>query len=86
VSWPYRPDSERWPEISIRKVPADSAPFGESISRNGRTVCAAYHNDQLITMDATANEARGKYRDWHYASNKGTSARTPFKILNAKAL
>ena len=64
ASWPHRPDSERWPELSLRKVPANSVPFGESISRNGRSVWAAYHNDELIAVGATHDEARRKYRDW----------------------
>jgi hypothetical protein len=67
TSWPHRPDSERWPEMSIRKVPVDSVPFGESISRNGRTVWAAYHNDMLIAVGATHDEARGRYRDFAVA-------------------
>jgi hypothetical protein len=60
----YKPDSERWPEMSLRKVPADSVPFGESISRNGRTVWAAYHNGELVALGVTRDEARAKYRAW----------------------
>ena len=42
TSWqPRRSDSGRWPELSLRKVPADSVPYGDSISRNGETVWAA---------------------------------------------
>ena len=37
ASWPHRPDSERWPELSLRKIPADSVPFGDCVSRNGKT-------------------------------------------------
>jgi hypothetical protein len=61
---PYKPDSERWPELEIRKVPADSVPFGDSISRNGRTVWAAYHNGELVALGVTRDEARAKYREW----------------------
>ena len=61
---PYKPDSERWPELEIRKVPADSVPFGDSISRNGRTVRAAYHNGMLVALADTAEAARRKYREW----------------------
>jgi hypothetical protein len=64
ASWPHRPDSERWPELSLRKVPADSVPYGESISRNGRTVWAAYHSGKLIAVAATHDEARAKYGHW----------------------
>jgi hypothetical protein len=61
----HRPDSERFRELSIRKVQADSVPYGDSISRNGRTVWAAFHSDQLIAVGATVGEARRKYIDWH---------------------
>jgi predicted nucleotidyltransferase len=64
TSWPHKPDSERWPELSISKVPADSVPYGDSNSRNGRTVWAAFHNDKLIAVGATHDDARRKYRDW----------------------
>jgi hypothetical protein len=64
TAWPHRPDSERFPELSVRKVAADSVPFGESISRNGKTVWAAYHDDRLIAVGATHDEARDKYATW----------------------
>jgi hypothetical protein len=64
ASWPHRPDSERFPELSIRKVPADGVPYGESISTNGRTVWAAYHNDKLIAVGVTHDDVRGKYIAW----------------------
>ena len=62
--YPRRSQAEIHPERSVRKVPADSVPYGESISRNGRTVWAAYHNDVFVCAAATADEARGKYRIW----------------------
>jgi hypothetical protein len=46
----------------LRKVPADSVPYGESISGNGRTVIAAYHGERLVCVAATAEEARRRYR------------------------
>ena len=46
----------------VRKVPADSVPYGESISRNGRTVWAAYIGERLVAVAATAEEARRKCR------------------------
>jgi hypothetical protein len=64
TAWPHRPDSERFPELSIRKVPADSVPYGESISRNGRTVWAAFHAGEFVCCGATHDEARDQYRDW----------------------
>lgn len=51
--------------VDVRKVPADSVPYGSSISRNGRTVWAAYDaNGTLVAVAATAPEARRKYRLW----------------------
>jgi hypothetical protein len=47
----------------VRKVPADSVPYGSSITRNGRTVWAAYDVDKLIAVGATADEARRKFKD-----------------------
>ena len=67
-----RPDSERWPELSLRKVDEASVPYGESISRNGRIVWAAYHSGELVVVGATRDEARAKYRDWHVS--QGMSA------------
>jgi hypothetical protein len=61
---PRRPDSERWPELTVKKVAASSVPFGESISRNGKTVWASYHDDQLIAVGASHDEARDKYATW----------------------
>jgi hypothetical protein len=60
-SYVYKPDP---PELSIVKVPADSVPFGESISTNGRTVWAAYHDGELAAVGGTADEARRKWRVW----------------------
>jgi len=59
------PDSERFPAMSVRKVAGSSVPpYGECVSKNGRTCWAAYHHDQLIAVGATRDEARNKYRDW----------------------
>lgn len=48
---------------TLRKVPADSVPFGDSISCNGRTVWVSYDGDTLLAVAATADEARRKFRD-----------------------
>jgi hypothetical protein len=56
--------SGRSPKPTIRKVPADGVPYGESISRNGRTVWAGYDGERLVCVAATAPEARRKYREW----------------------
>ena len=59
--WPSR---KRRFDISVRvrKVSAASVPYGSSISRNGRTVWAAYDSDgALVTVAATSAEARSRY-------------------------
>jgi hypothetical protein len=55
-----RPDEH--PPI-VRKVPANSMPFGESISRNGRTVWVALDGERLVCVGATSFEVRNKYRE-----------------------
>jgi hypothetical protein len=49
------------PELSVRKVAASSVRYGDSISRDGRTVWAAYCGERLVSVGATAGEARRKY-------------------------
>lgn len=61
--------------LTVRKVPADSVPFGESISRNGRTVFAAYDGERLVAVGATTEEARRKYRDAYYAEGAKRAAK-----------
>ena len=46
----------------IRKQPADSVPYGESISTRGGYVYFAYDGDRLVATAATAGEARRRYR------------------------
>lgn len=49
---------------TLRKVQADSVPYGDSISRNGQTVWAVYGADGvLVAVADTAKEARVKYRE-----------------------
>jgi hypothetical protein len=55
-----RPDKH--PPI-VRKVPANSVPFGESICRNGRTVWVALDGERLVCVGATSDEVRSKYRE-----------------------
>jgi hypothetical protein len=47
----------------VRKVPADSVPYGESISRNGQTVWVALDGERIVCVAPSAEEARRKYRD-----------------------
>lgn len=48
--------------IVVRKVPADSVPFGPSITANGRTVWVAYEGERVVVVAPTADEACAKYR------------------------
>jgi hypothetical protein len=48
--------------IPVRKIAAESVPFGLDVSRNGKHVFAVYDGDKLICLGATADEARGKAR------------------------
>jgi hypothetical protein len=48
-------------EPTIKKVPADSVPFGTDICTRGNSVWAAYSGDELVVVAATAKEARAKY-------------------------
>ena len=58
---PYKPDPR--PPI-VRKVPADSVPYGSSISHNGKTVWAAFNDaGQLVYVGATSSEVRRRYRE-----------------------
>ena len=57
---------------TVRKVPADSVPYGSSISHNGRTVWAAYDEvGTLIAVAATSDEVRRKYRSHQRAEGAG---------------
>jgi hypothetical protein len=55
------PRGRRHDVPTIRKIPADSVPYGESISANGRAVWAAYDGETLVAVAASAGEARRKY-------------------------
>ena len=49
-------------DIELHKVPADSVPYGESISTRGDYVWAAYDDrGALVCVAATAKEVRRKY-------------------------
>jgi hypothetical protein len=47
---------------TIRKVPANSVPYGEQITRRGGYVWAAYDGDRLVCVAATVGEARRKFK------------------------
>jgi hypothetical protein len=49
---------------TIRKIPADAVPYGSDISRNGRTLWAAYDpGGTLVAVAASSAEVRRKYRE-----------------------
>ena len=48
---------------TLRKVPATSVPYGESISRNGRTVWLAMDGDLVVCVAATSTEARRRFQE-----------------------
>ena len=50
------------PSVSVRKIPASSVEYGESVSLNGQTVWAVYDDGVLVCIAPTAPEARRKYR------------------------
>jgi hypothetical protein len=62
---PHRPDSERFPAMSVRKVDAATVPYGESVSKNGRVCWAAFHDGEFVCCAATRDECWTKYRDWN---------------------
>jgi len=70
------PDSERFPAMSVRRIPVDSTPYGSSISRNGRTLWGGFHYDELVAVGATSGEAKRHYIDW---SRRQSSARAEGK-------
>lgn len=48
---------------TVRKVPANSVPYGESISRNGRTVWVALEGERVVCVAATSADVRRKFHD-----------------------
>ena len=62
TSWPHRPYSERWPDTIFHKVDASSVPYGSDISRNGKTVWAAFEGEAVAAVGASKDEVVCKYR------------------------
>jgi hypothetical protein len=46
----------------LRKVPTASVRYGPDVSRNGRTVWAAFYGGELISIGASAGEARRNFQ------------------------
>jgi hypothetical protein len=61
---------DRYRPTRIAKVPANSVPYGSSISRNGNTVWAAYDGEVIVAVGATATEVRAKYRVWCHRNGR----------------
>lgn len=47
---------------TVRKVPADSVPYGDAIYTRGTHVWAAFDGDRLVCVGATSKEVRERYR------------------------
>jgi len=66
------------PNPTIRKQPADSVPYGESISTRGGCVYCAYDGDRRVATAATAGEVRRMYRkaltDYYHSRTVSPSA------------
>ena len=54
----YRPDPN---PPTVRKVPATSVPYGDSISRNGRTVWVVLEGERVVCVAATAAAVANPY-------------------------
>jgi len=55
------PRGHRYDVVVVRKIPADSVPFGTAISTNGKTLWGAYDGETLVAVGATAGAARRAY-------------------------
>jgi hypothetical protein len=56
---------------TVRKVPANSVPYGESISHNGLTVWVALDGERVVCVGATSDEVRSKYRELMNKERRG---------------
>ena len=46
----------------IRKLAADTVPYGDAITTRGNYVWGAFDGDELVAIGATVDEAKRKYR------------------------
>jgi len=72
--------------LPVRKVPAESVPYGDSISRNGRTVWAGFDGERVVCAAATADECRVKWIAWkreqdRQAAYGGRGADAPYRPI-----
>lgn len=68
--WHIKSESRRPQTMpTVRKVPADSVPYGTDICTRGNSVWAAYDGDVVVAVAPTADEARKKWRT--YRARKG---------------
>jgi hypothetical protein len=47
---------------TVKKVPAESVPYGTDICTRGNSVWAAYSGEELVVVAATKKEVLRKYR------------------------
>jgi len=66
----------------VRKVPANSVPYGESISRNGRTVWVALEGERVVCVAASSAEVRRKFYDIRKSLSRAEGGGEP-NILSA---
>jgi hypothetical protein len=57
------------PLPTLKRVPADSVPYGMDISRDGRWVWAAFDGDRRIAVGATKAEASRLYDRARYLAS-----------------
>ena len=61
VHWKRGPRTAVQLKPTIRRVPADSVPYGRDICTRGNHVWAAYDADRLVCVGATAKKVRELY-------------------------
>jgi len=71
---------------TLKHVPAASVPYGEQITRRGDKVWAAYSDDELIAIGATAKEARAKYARARQGNLRASYLRTEGRLDKPHAL
>ena len=59
------------PKPTVRKLPADSVPYGPEISRRGGYVYGGFDGEQLIVIAATTPEVRRLYNKALHRFYKG---------------
>ncbi len=58
------------PKLTVCKQPADSVPYGDSITTRGGYVWCVYSGETLLGVYATAKEAKRKHSIWPQRSKE----------------